>query len=232
MRRRQKGFGCLEAAGIGCLVLLVLGLIVGVFLYKYYRMRVKDMARFEGALLVEAAADGMMDDLGIPADEQRAAMKPVGEFVGRILDGEVNIEQVGAVAEALAEGPALAAVLARGFEVKYLGPSDLPEDEKKAGHIGISRFVQGVSTGKIPKETAEEIGDMCTVKTVDDDGDETRKLKDSITAEELKSCLMIMKDAADAAGIENKEFKVDLAAEIRKAIETGMEKGPGGEPSE
>ncbi|MHC4198637.1 MAG: hypothetical protein ACYSU0_01400 [Planctomycetota bacterium] len=224
MRRRQKGFGCLEAAGVGCLVLIVLGLIAGVVVYFKWESWVRSIAAGAG----EIAADSMMDNLGIPADEKEAAMKPVREFAQRIRDGEVGLEQVGAIAEALAEGPALAAIMARGFEVKYLGPSDLPEEEKKAGHISISRFVQGVSTGKIPKEKAEQIGDICTVETVDDDGDQTRKLKDSITTEELKSCLGIMKDAADAAGIEDKEFKVDLAAEIRKAIETGMAKKPGG----
>ncbi len=228
MRRRQKGFGCLEAAGIGCLVLVVLGLVAGAVVYYKW----ESWARTAGAKLAEAAAGSMMDELGIPADEKEAAMKPVREFTRKIRDGEVSMEQVGAVAKALKEGPALAAMLARGFEARYLNPSDLPEEEKKAGHVAISRFVQGVSTGKIPKEKPKEIRDVCTVKTVDAEGNEKRKLKDSITTEELKSCLKTMKDAADAAEIEDREFKVDLAAEIRKAIEAGMEKGPGGEPSE
>lgn len=228
MRRRQKGFGCLEAAGVGCLVLIVVGLIAGVVVYYKWEGWVRSIAA-KGA---EVAAEGMMDELGIPADEKEAAMKPVRELARRIRDGEVGLEQVGAIAEALAEGPALAAVMARGFEVRYLRPSDLTDEEKTAGYVAISRFVQGVSTGKIPKEKAEEVRDVCTVETVEADGNETRKPKDSITTEELKSCLKIMKDAADAAGIENREFKVDLAAELRKAIEAGMAREPGDEPSE
>ncbi len=222
----RKGFGCLHAAGIGCLVLVVIGVIAGVVVYY----KAGSWARAAVAVGVEAAAEKTMENLNLPQDEMNAAMEPIREFTQKIRDGEVTLEQALAVGEALAGGPALAAVMARGFEVKYLHPSDLPDDEKQAGHVAISRFVNGVSTDRIPdekaKEKVKEIGDIVTVKTTDSAGKTTKQPKDALTAEELRSCLKIMKDAADAAGVEQREFVVDLAAEIRKAIAIGLDKAP------
>ena len=54
-----------------------------------------------------------------------------------------------------------------------------------------------------------------------------RKLKESITTDELKSCLAIMKDAADTGGVEDKEFAHDIGEMIGQAIERGMAKPSG-----
>ena len=84
-----------------------------------------------------------------------------------------------------------------------------------------------MSTESIPSSKAEEISDLVTYETTGPGGETTHKLKESITTEELKSCIKIMKDAADGAAIEEKEFTFDIADEIKKAIEKGMAKTAG-----
>ena len=113
--------------------------------------------------------------------------------------------------------------------MKYVQAGALSEDEKKAAHITVTRFTQGLIDETVSTETKDEITAIVTETSVDSSGDESTDLKDSITDEELKECLKLMKDAADKAGIENKEFKVDIAEEIRKAIEAGLASAAAGE---
>jgi hypothetical protein len=218
MGEEKQGLGCGAKVGIGCGVLAVIGIVLGVVVY----VKAKDLARVAGAKGVEIVAEAMMDEAELAADEKAAAMEPVREFAQQIRDGKVTLEQAIAVGEALAKGPAFAAVLMRGFEAKYLAKSELPDEEKAEARVTISRFVHGVSTEMIPPSKAEEISNLVTYETTGPGGEKTTTLKESITTEELRSCIKVMKDAADGAGIEDTEFTFDIADEIRKAIEKGM----------
>jgi hypothetical protein len=108
--------------------------------------------------------------------------------------------------------------------MKYLVPSDLPAAEKEAGSITLSRFARALTGKKVPKEKTNAVLEKISVKRVGTDGKETTQLKQSLSDEELRDWLKAMKDAADAAGIENKRFEVDIPGEIRKAIDAGLKK--------
>lgn len=218
----QKRFGCAKMAGVGCLVLVAIGIVAGMVVY----FKAKDWARAGIAAVTEKVTEKMVKELGLSEAERESAMEPIREFAQRIRDGEVSLEQGGRVMEALTEGPAFAVLMMHVFERKYLAGPELSEEEKQEGHVTITRFVRGVSTGSIPKTKIEEISKIVMLETTDSEGETTKKPKDTITAEELKSCLTIMKDSADAAGIEEKEFTFDLGEEIRKAIEKGMAEAP------
>ena len=218
MGEEKQGLGCGAKVGIGCGVLAVIGIVLALVVV----VKAKDWARTAGAAVLEIAAEAMMDEFELPEDEKTAAMEPVREFAQQIRDGNVTLEQIAAVGEALTEGPAIAAVLMRGFEAKYLAKSELPDEEKAEARVTISRFVHGVSTESIPSGKVEEISGLVTYETTGPGGETTHNLKESITTEELRSCIKIMKDAADGAAIEEKEFTFDVAEEIRKAIEKGM----------
>lgn len=220
--KRGGGVGCLQILGIGCLGFVILTAVAGVLVYYKW----KDMA----AMAVEAAADGMMTSFEIPAEEREAAMVPIRGFTRDFRDGKVSIQQGAAVAEAIATGPAGAAIAARGFETKYVKASGFSDAEKAEAHVTLTRFAHGVAAGTIPQSEAKRVWDMVSVTRRGATGTET-KIKDTLTREELMEALAVMKGAADAAGVETREFKVDLAAELRRAIETGMAKGAeGGRP--
>jgi len=227
MRQRDRGFGCLQLAGVGCLVIVALVVVLGIVLY----FKAEDWARAAAAKFVEVAADEVMDEVGLSDEEKRSASGPVREFARKIRDGEASAEQIAAVVEEFAEGKAWAALLMRGFQTKYLDPSELSEEGKAAGRVVVGRFTEGLLKESIPQERLEEISNIVTYKITGTDGQEQRKLKESITADELKSCLAIMKDAADTGGVDNREFTHDIGEMIGQAIERGMAK-PSGEVPE
>ncbi len=227
--RRGGSNTCLTILGIGCLGMLILAVAAGLVIY----FKGGDIVRAGAAKVTEAAVEEMLKELQIPAGEREAAMAPVREFAQQIRAKKVSWEQGGEILKEVAEGPVSVVVMARTFEVKYLQPSPLSPEEKAAGHVNVSRFAHGISEAKIPREKGQPILDIITEKGSDSRGRNRDKLRDSITGEELARCLKIAKDEADAAGIENKEHPIDLAREIRKAIDRGMNArgGPGTPPS-
>lgn len=215
---QKSGDGCGKAIGIGCLVMLVVLCICG-FLVVKFKDRIFCSIMAKGTLV---AGEGILGQTQLPEAEREAAMVPIRELAEKIKRGEVSKEQAAAIAEAFAEGPLLMLMMARGAELKYLVPSELPDEEKKAGSITLSRFAWGMTEQKIDNAKAQAAFDKISIKTRDADGKETVQLKQSLTTEELREWLQIMKDAADAAGIEDKHFEVNIPEEIRKAIDAGL----------
>ena len=226
MDGRDRGFGCLQLAGIGCLALVCLAVVLGIVLY----FKAESWARAAGAKLAEVMVEEMVEEVGLSEEEKLSVRKSVREFARKIREGEVSAEQIAAVLEEFAEGGAWAALLMRGFETKYLEPSDLPEEEKAAGRVTVGRFVEGLASEDVPAKRLEEISDIVTYEAVGSDGRKQRRLKDSITTEELRACLSTMKDAADAAGVEDRQFTHDIGEMIEAAIGRGMAPGRASPP--
>jgi hypothetical protein len=215
-QKSTSGFGCAHAIAIGCLGILLLVVVVGVV--AYYKMG--DWVRSGGAAIVNLVAEEALKDLDIPAAEREAAMEEVRAFSQKVKDGEVSVQEITSVAEHFAKGPAFAAIMARGFEVKYLAVSELPEEEKAEGRKTLSRFSHGVSQKQIPRETLEELKQIIAHEKQNED--DPVKFKKALTPEELRRALNVMKAAADDAGVEDAVFTIDLTAEIRKSIDEGM----------
>lgn len=209
--------GCWKVGAIGCGVLL---LAVGIGGYYAY-IAAAQAARDVGAAGLEAMTEEMMKELKLPPEEVEAAMQPVHEFADRIRNGEVGLEEIGRVGEALDKGNLIAIFMMRGFQLKYLEPSGLPDEEKQAGAITVSRFVQGLTTEAIAQEEWEAVSDVICTTTTDESGNTNQELKDALTDEELRHCLTLAREAADEAAIPQQKFAIDLAAELQKALDQG-----------
>lgn len=131
----KKGDGCGKAIGIGCVVVLLLLAVAGVLAVKFKDRILRSLA----AKATLVGGEGILGQTQLPEAEREAAMVPIRELADKIKRGEVNAEQAGMIAQALAEGPLLMLMMARAAEMKYLLPSELPPDEKKAGSVTLSQ---------------------------------------------------------------------------------------------
>lgn len=213
----KKG-GCMKAAGIGCLVVLLAAGIGGFYVAKNYK-RIGLTIASKGTVV---AAESLLGNMQLPDSEREAAMVPIREFAARVGKGEVTMKQLEVIGKVLTEGPLPMLVMARAAEVKYLQPSDLPEEEKKAGSVTLSRFAWGMTEKKIDTEKLNSVFDRISVKTTGANGQENVRLKEKLSSDDLRDWLKTMKDAADEAGVEDRQFDVNIAAEIRKAIDAGL----------
>jgi hypothetical protein len=218
----KSGSGCLKATGIGCGVVLLLAVIAGGVLVTT-RDRWMPVLAAKSMVMVAGA---MLDQLKIPADEKEAALVPIRELAQKVRAREVSMEQAEKMFKVIADGPLPTYLTLRAFELSYVAPSALSVDEKKEASLTISRFMRGLVSGRIEKAKGEEIRGIVVEKKQGPDGKDVTELKATITGEELKKCLAIMKSAADEAGIEAGEYRIDLATEIRRSIEQGLAAPP------
>lgn len=197
-----------------CIVALIAG---GYFAVKTIKKKAPDLI----ARMIEVSTEAVFIQLELPQAERGEAMAAIRTFTQDIRDGEVSLAQGKRVAEALDNKSLVGAILVRGFEAQYVRSSVLPDAEKDAAHITLTRFVHGVVEDRISQETFDSIMDM-----ISEQGDnENRRLKSSITTAELQAVLGEMQNAADQAAIENREYAVDIAQIIHDAIDQGMKEG-------
>jgi len=212
----KKGSVWPKVLGIGCLLLI---LIIGAGGYLVYT-KGKDMALSLSSTVITTLADKMFISLKLPEADRDAAMVPIDAFAERIKNGEISFEQAAAVGKELAEGGVVALLASRAFEVGYMEKSGLSPAEIAAGHITLTRYGEAVTKGKLSEEEIEKVTNVI-LKDPDGDG-ENQELKQSLTDEEIRECLALMKKSADDAGIEDREFTVDLPKAIQDAIDRGI----------
>ena len=207
----------------GCCLLMFVGAVVGGYVVQ---QRAKGFLLGMAADGTETLAQEMFKGLALPQPEIDAAMKPVKSFTDQVRNEQVSIEQGLAVGKAITEGAVPAVVMVRGFQVKHLKPSGLSEEEKEAGYVTATRFAHGVIEDLIPEGERNAVKDLLTeTKTTTGPNGQTRtrvEFKEQLTDEELREVLALMKSSADAAGLEDRAYEVDLPAEIQKAIDYGM----------
>lgn len=216
---KKKGSGCAKAAGIGCLVVLILA---GVGTYLVVK-NAKRFALVGAAKATEIAGQAVISGLNLPKDEAEAAMVPVRELSAKIKQGEVSLEQAAKMGESLAQGPLMSILVTRAFEVTHLDKARIPEEERARGRVTVARFMSGLAKKQIPVSEGERVSGILMVTTKDTSGNERSVLRDSITVDELRLCLKIMKEASDKARIPRKPPRTNVSDLIREIINAGLD---------
>ena len=210
-----SGSGCLKWLGIGCLVVVVL--VAAGTVWAYYQ--IPKMAAYG----LEKTAEAALEDMKVPPAEKEAVLKPIRDLAQKVRSRQVSWEQASRVMQELMQPAVLAALGAQLMERRFLEASRLPEEEKRAGHVAVTRFARGLGDKRIDPKKAEEVMDLVCVRTKNAQGQPQIRVKDSVADEDLQKCFQLMKTAADAAKVEDREFPIDIGAEIQKAIDRGMQ---------
>ena len=216
MENEEKKSVWPKVLGIGCLLVI---LLVGAGGYLIY-VKGKDFALSTISTVIKSAAEEMFISLNLPEADRDAAMVPIDAFAERIKNGEISLEQAAAVGQELAEGGVVALLVSRAFEVGYMEKSGLSSEEKLTGHITLTRYGEAVMKDQLSKAEIEQVTNVI-LEDVNGDG-KNEQLKQTLTDDEIRECLALMKKSADDAGIEDREFTVDLPKAIQTAIDRGM----------
>ena len=203
----------------GCLVVVILGLILSYYAYIKTMEAARNLAAYGVETIVEKSIDGMNFS---QVDKERF-LKPVKEFTQKIRDAKVSLKESKNVAESFMQSPVIPMLIAYGFENHHVKSSALSDEEKKAAHTDITRFMNGILSGKIEKKKINELSDMVS-ETRERNGKTEKRLKEKLSKEEVIKSLAFIKAEADAAKIVEGAAEVDLALEIEKAINQGLTK--------
>jgi hypothetical protein len=142
----KKSGGIGKVIGIGCLVIvLVIGIAIAAIVMNFKKLVAG------GATM---AIKSVIEQSGLPADEQAAIMKPINALADEVKAGTMTMEQLGAVMASIADGPMLSLMMVKMIDIKYIQASALPAAAKKEGHKVASRYAEGCAQGLIvPMQT-------------------------------------------------------------------------------
>lgn len=211
---QKQGMSTGSKVGIGCgiaALLFVILLVVGFFY-------VKSKAREFGADIASSMMKSGLEEFDIPAEQLTRINTRIDSIAQRFKDGEMDLDQVGAIFEEIGESPLLSAGMALFFQRSYLNESGLSDNEKATAEIAVQRFTRGVIDKKIPEKTSQEIIDSISVK--DEDG--RRELRKNLTDDELRTFVEAITTAADEAGIPEEVLEINFADEFDKAVDQAM----------
>ncbi len=207
---QRHGFasGCLIAVVV--VVLIIVG--AGIFVAKNF----KSWAA-EG---ITAAMSMMIEESDLPEVERTEIIEILNQVKEEYLAGDITIEELGHILEAMTSCPAIAMGIVIQFEASYVAISSLSDGEKNEATLALNRFAQGLTNGLIGWEEIEDI--IAPISETDAEGKQTLKDPGSVTDDEILEALAAVKRAADNAGIAEELVEVDISESFRTTIEEAL----------
>lgn len=195
----------------GCLIVLaILIVIVGIALFWVYM----NWRSWTATLMVEGAKVAAAE-FGLPDDQRDAVVAEIDKLAQDFKDKKISPQDLVRIMEDITEGPLLPMGGVLGAQRKFIEPSEMTTEEKEESMRSLQRFARGIHEKKIPHEAIEDI--VKPVITLQPDGN--WKFKDNPTIEEVRQFVANAKTKADEVDIPDEPFEVDIAAELRKAID-------------
>jgi len=232
-RRRNGGLngGCVQArpGGVlaGCLIALGIVLVVVIGFGIYAAMNWKSWT----ASAMRAMVDAVTTELNL-SPEQRAQIRAEVDLLATDFEkGNLSLEQFARVMEELAESPVIPAAVVLGAQAAYVRPSTLSDDEKQDADRQIERLARGIVDEQL---TADQINTALAAISKQPGGSsgsvEYRggqinvELQEprNVTPAELRQFIEDARSVADDAGIADEPFEVDIAVELRRAVDRAL----------
>lgn len=220
---KKSGGGCVTAI-IGCLVvcLVLAGVACGVGYYIYINFGVM------AANLAESQLNSTIDEFDLPDDQKKGMKEQVSRVAQGYRDGDISMEQIGTVVENILESPAFTAVPVEIARVKYIEPSGLSDEEKADAKKQLQRIAKGAFEDKISED---ELKALLDGRIADEQPDGNLQFRDNVPDEDLRDFIAAAKELADEKEVADQNFDIDLAAELKKAVDQAL-LGPSDEEEE
>jgi hypothetical protein len=198
----------------GCLIVLaiVVAIVAGIGIYVglHWKGWTAD--------IMQQAATAIVNESDLPQDQKTQIIAEVQKLGTDFKDGKVSLDQMQKVGMEIAESPLIHLAGVQAARQKYIEPSDMTVDEKAAANRSLQRFARGVFENKIPKEAIDDV--VKPITTLKPDG--KWEFKEKPTRLELDQFVANAKSKADEAKIPDESFDLNIAAELKKAIDKAL----------
>jgi hypothetical protein len=200
-------------------VLKVILIIVGVFFVLCLAGDIYVATHWKGwvANAANRGAETILRDSGLPEDQRKSIIADIRKLGDDFQAGRITTEQLGKITQAITTGPLLPLASVQAAKEKYIEHSDMTQKEKADAILSLQRFARGVVEKKISRDEVTDV-----VKPVSDLMPNGRwKLKDKPTRMEIDQFIENVKARADSLNIPEEPYDLNIADELKKAIEQG-----------
>lgn len=214
--RRRTGWADQKGIASGCLIAIVIVVIVfvggGIYVAENYRIW--------AANGIALAMTAVINESDLPGQEKAEIANILVLVKENYIAGDIALEELGTVLEAMAHCPAIAVGMVMQFEASYVTPSALGDDEKANARLHLNRFAQGLNNDAIGWGQLDDVTEPILLAT----GENSRELKppDQCRPEEIRQVLSNVKASADQQNIPMRFVDIDISDEFLKTIEGAL----------
>lgn len=213
---QQGGGSAAPKILLGCLVTFVVLAIIGCGVGYYLISNLKSY----GVKFIASAVTQVIDESQLPEEEKVGMKEQIDRVSNGYASGEINDEQLGKIFENLSTSPAMSAIPVIVIESTYLKNSGLSDEEKADAKKQLDRAAHGLFEKTITMDDLDP-----AMEKIAERGDDGKwQVKPEVTDEELKEFIAETKTICDEHNIPNEDFKVDIVAELKKAIDDALAK--------
>jgi hypothetical protein len=208
----SSGSGCWWAAGIGCLGVSVVCVLLCAGTVWYAQ---KNAGRWVSSMVREVIV-ATIKESEIPEQEKTEVIAQIDRVVNAYQAGQINEQDLERLMQEFQESPAFLLITAWGLEKMYVDPSGLPAEEKQAAQRAIQRAFRGLCEKKITQEQFSGV----MPQQVGQDGQQSNQKP---TDDEVRKMLADLKKLADDAEIPDEPFSIDIGDEVKQAVDKGLQ---------
>lgn len=210
----SKGSGVWKYLLIGCLGIVMLS-ICGCGIGMWY------IAANGRSLLFKAVRTPIAQSIEsseMTDDDKKVVLQQVDRVGEAWSSGKISDQQLTNIMEKLAESPLIPVAMTEGMKAKYIKKSGLADDEKAEASKTVSRIARGMYEETLePKDVQVAVDPMMEIGP-----NGKKKLKDQVTDTELREVIASLKIIADEAEVPDEEFKVEIGAEFKRAVDESL----------
>jgi hypothetical protein len=215
-RRRPIVWSDQKGIAGGCLIAIVIVVIIfvggGIYVAENYRVWAAKGITF--------AMTAVINESDLPGQEKAEIANILALVKENYIAGDVTLEELGTILEAMANCPAIAVGMVVQFEASYVTPSALRDDEKAFARLHLNRFAQGLNNDAIGWGQLDEV----TEPILQVSREQKRDLKPpgQCSPDEIRQVLQNVKTAADQQNIPMRFVDIDISDEFIKTIEGAL----------
>ena len=202
---------CLMGCGIAAIILLVLAVIVGIWVYRNWR----DW----GATLASKALAEAVEATALPPAEKQEMKVQIDRLTEAFRNERLPLERLGPLIDQIVKSPVMTTLIVSAAEKQYLDKSGLNDEEKAEGRQTLRRFLRGLIDEKIKEQELDAV----MVHIADRQPGGQWELRRQVSDGDLRKFLSAAKEAADKAEIPNEPETVDPSDELKKMIDEALQ---------
>lgn len=204
--------GCWRYAAIGCVVLILLGLVGGYFAYRAGRKLVLSAA----ATKLSGAVEVLTTELALDQTQKDALQKSISRLTERMKKDDLSLRKFRQLLVDLGNSPLAVYLVLRFLDQHHLAVSGLSEEEKGEGRRTMDRLVRATAEQKITRQQLEQL--LQAVPQVDP-STAARQIQPALSDGELRSILDAIRQAVDTAQIPDETYTIDVVGEVERLVE-------------
>ena len=210
------GLGGQKGLASGCLIAIVVVAIIfvggGIYVAKNYRVW--------AAKAITFAMTAVISKSDLPMEEKAEISDILALVKENYIAGDIELQELGTIFEAMANCPALAVGMVVQFEASYVTPAALRDDEKADARLHLNRFAQGLNNDSIGWGQLDEVTEP--ILLVNGEQDRDLKPPNQCSPDEIRQVLANVKAAADQQNIPMYYVDIDISDEFLKTIEGAL----------